>query len=222
VVVVTDPASATDPRALSVPCGTMPGMAATASPPPADYAQLLDDVQHRVRAGHAATMHVVNGEMQALYRAIGRSLLERTRNGWSAEALERMGADLRAQFPNSIAFSPSNFDYMRRFAEAWPDPAAAPPLEHLPWGHIRVLLDEASDPQVRDWYAAAAVQYGWSENVLRQQILHRAHQRGHDDVRGTEEAAGRTQPPRGMDADRLLRDINAVVDQRLPGDDGRP
>jgi predicted nuclease of restriction endonuclease-like (RecB) superfamily len=178
VVVVTDPASATDPLTLSVLCGTMPGMAATASPPPADYAQLLDDVQHRVRAGHAATMHVVNGEMQTLYRAIGRSLLERTRNGWSAEALEQMGADLRAQFPNSIAFSPSNLDYMRRFAEAWPDPAAAPPLEHLPWGHIRVLLDKISDPQVRDWYAAAAVRHGWSPDVLLHQIRNRTHVRG--------------------------------------------
>ncbi len=67
---------------------------------------------------------------------------------------------------------------MRRFADAWPDPAAAPPLEHLPWGHIRVLLDEAADPQARDWYAAAAVAHGWSENVLLQQILNRTHVRG--------------------------------------------
>jgi len=156
----------------------MPGMAATASPPPADYAQLLDDVQQRVRAAHAATMHVVNGEMQRLYRAVGRSLLERTRNGWSAEALERVGADLRAHFPNSIAFSPSNLDYMRRFAEAWPDPATAPPLEHLPWGHIRVLLDQVTEPQARDWYAAAAVEHDWSENVLLQQILNRTYVRG--------------------------------------------
>ena len=177
MVVVTDPASATDPLALSVLCGTMPGMAATASPSPADYAQLLDDVQHRVRAAHAATVRVVNGEMQTLSRAIGRSLLERARNGWSAEALERMGADLRAQFPNSIAFSPSNLDYMRRFAEAWPDPAAAPPLEHLPWGHIRVLLDEFSDPRVRDWYVAAAVRHGWSQDVLLHQIRNRTHVR---------------------------------------------
>jgi len=130
VVVVTDPASATDWLALSVLCGTMPGMAATASPPPADFAQLLDEVQHRVRAAHAATMCMVNGEMQTLYRTIGRRLLDRTRNGWSAEALERLGADLRAEFPNSIAFSPSNLDYMRRFAEAWPDPVAG-------GGHLR-------------------------------------------------------------------------------------
>ncbi|MEI4272161.1 alcohol dehydrogenase catalytic domain-containing protein [Klenkia sp. LSe6-5] len=25
--------------------------------------------------------------------------------------------------------------------------AVAPPLEHLPWGHIRVLLDQVTDPQ---------------------------------------------------------------------------
>ncbi len=74
---------------------------------------------------------------------------------------------------------------MRRFAEAWPDPAAAPSLEYLRWGHIRVLLDEVSDPRARDWYAAAAERHGWSENVLRHQILNGFHRRkSGDDPRG--------------------------------------
>ena len=67
---------------------------------------------------------------------------------------------------------------MRRFAEAWPDPAAAPPLEHLPWGHVRVLLDEVSEPQARDWYAAAAVRHGWSQDMLMHQIFDRAQVHG--------------------------------------------
>ncbi len=66
---------------------------------------------------------------------------------------------------------------LRRFAEARPDPVVAPPLEHLPWGHIRVLLDGVADPHARDWYAAAAVRGGWSENVLLHQILNRTHER---------------------------------------------
>jgi hypothetical protein len=129
-----------------------------------------------------------------------------------------MEADLRAQFPEMIALSPGNLDYMRRFADAWPEPAAAPPLEHLPWGHIRVLLDEAGDPQIRDWYAAAAVRYGWSENVLLHQILNRSHVRGFaGDPDGEEGTVGRFQGLPGLDPDRLRRDIDAVVDQRLPG-----
>jgi DUF1016 N-terminal domain len=163
-------------------------MAATTSPPPADYGQLLADLKRQVRTSQTAAIHSVNGQMLQMYRAIGRTLLERAADGWSAEALDRVGADLRAQFPDSIAFSARNLEYMRRFAETWPDPTATPPLEHLPRGHIRVLLDEVADPQVRDWYAAAAVRYGWSEGILRHQILNRSHLRSRgDDPPGGEE-----------------------------------
>ena len=163
---------------LSVLCGTMPHMAASASPPPTDYGQLLGDLRQQVRSSQAAAHRAVNAEMLALYRTIGRTLLDRMGDGWSAAVVEKMGADLRTQFPDMAALSPVNLDYMRRFAEAWPDPAAAPPLEHLPWGHIRVLLDEVADPPVRDWYAAAAVRHGWSQDVLLHQILNRTHVRG--------------------------------------------
>ena len=145
-------------------------MAATASPLPADYGHLLGDLQQQVRTSQAAAMRAANAEMLKLYRTLGRTLLERLRNGWTAEAVRRMGADLRAQFPDMVALSPGNLDYMRRFAEAWPDPTAAPPLEALPWGHIRLLLDEVPDPQARNAYAVAAVQYGWSHDVLLHQI----------------------------------------------------
>lgn len=75
---------------------------------------------------------------------------------------------------------------MRRFAEAWPDPAAAPPLDRLTWGHIRLLLGEIGDPPVRDWYAAAAVTFGWSRDVLLNQIKARSHLRAlPDGVAGT-------------------------------------
>ena len=173
-----DPCGAPHPLTLSVHCGTIPEMAATASPPPADYGQLLGDLQRHVRTSQAAARVAVNAEMLALYRTIGRTLLDRMGDGWSAAVVEKMGADLRTQFPDMAALSPVNLDYMRRFAEAWPDPAAAPPLEHLPWGHIRVLLDEVADPPVRDWYAAAAVRHGWSQDVLLHQILNRTHVRG--------------------------------------------
>ena len=56
---------------------------------------------------------------------------------------------------------------MRAFAEAWPDAeivqqAAA----QLPWGHNLVLLERLKEPAERLAYAQAAVEHGWSRNVL--------------------------------------------------------
>jgi predicted nuclease of restriction endonuclease-like (RecB) superfamily len=139
----------------------------------------LIDLQRQVRASHAAAFRAVNTEMIALYRVIGRTLLDRQRqDGWDAAATERLGVELRAAHPAMRGMSPRNLRYMQAMVEAWPDPAAQPQLEHLPWEHIQVLLDEVEDAPARDWYATAAVARGWSRNVLLNQIKARTHLRG--------------------------------------------
>src|SRR5258708_22261763 len=67
---------------------------------------------------------------------------------------------------------------MRTLAETWPDAAMLPQLvATLPWGHQRVLLDRIKDPSVREWYLKAAVEHGWSRNVLVYQISTALHER---------------------------------------------
>lgn len=73
--------------------------------------------------------------------------------------------------------SRSNLFYMRFFAQAWPDPIVQQAAGQLPWGHITVLLDKATDQIQRDWYAAAAAEHRWSRNVLLNQIMNRLHTR---------------------------------------------
>ncbi len=63
-----------------------------------------------------------------------------------------------------------NLVYMRTFAAAYPGGIAQQPVAQLPWGHLTVLLDKVSDPGERDWYAAAAVEHGWSRAVLTHQV----------------------------------------------------
>jgi predicted nuclease of restriction endonuclease-like (RecB) superfamily len=85
--------------------------------------------------------------------------------------IDRLGTDLQKQFPGVEGYSPSNVKYMRSLAEAWPDPEIVPQLVALlPWGHLRVLLDQLKEREQREWYLRAAVEYGWSRNVLVLQI----------------------------------------------------
>jgi predicted nuclease of restriction endonuclease-like (RecB) superfamily len=45
-----------------------------------------------------------------------------------------------------------------------------PSVADLPWGHQVVLIEKIKDPGERAWYGQAAVEHGWSRNVLVHQI----------------------------------------------------
>ncbi len=107
-----------------------------------------------------------------LYWSIGRDILDRQEQaGWGAKVIDRLSADLRREFPTMRGLSVRNLKYMRAFAKAWPDSkivqqAAA----QLPWFHNCVLLDKLKSTKERLDYAAAAVEHGWSRDILEIQI----------------------------------------------------
>jgi predicted nuclease of restriction endonuclease-like (RecB) superfamily len=47
----------------------------------------------------------------------------------------------------------------------------------LPWKHHCLLLDKLAEPRERLWYAAKAVEHGWSRDVLALQIGSGLHTR---------------------------------------------
>lgn len=104
---------------------------------------------------------------------MGRSILDRQRNqGWGAKVVDQISADLRREFPGQRGWSRSNIKNMRRFAEAWPSPDAIgqQAVGQLPWGHVVVLIERLAAAPDRDWYAAKAVENGWSRASLEFEI----------------------------------------------------
>ncbi|PZS25785.1 MAG: DUF1016 domain-containing protein [Pseudonocardiales bacterium] len=146
---------------------------------PAGYAELLATLKAEVRAAQVRAHRVVNTELLGLYWTIGDRILEQQRaEGWGTRVVERLADDLRAEFPDMRGFGRSNVFYMRAAAEAWPRAEVVQqPVGQLPWGHVTVLLDRFDDQAERDWYAAAAIEHGWSRNVLLNQIKNRLHER---------------------------------------------
>lgn len=170
--------------------------------PPPDYAGLLAEIKSRVKETRTTAALAANRELLGLYWDIGRLILSRQKKeGWGTKVIGRLAEDLQRAFPGQQGFSPRNLNYMRAFAEAWPAgnpeapapakaagqtpvsraPSAAPivqaPLAQLPWYHHLALLDKLSQPADRLWYAAKAVEHGWSRNVLLLQIASGLHRR---------------------------------------------
>ena len=147
---------------------------------PEGYAELLQGLKVRVRNAQVRAQRVVNTQLLELYWGIGSEILTQQKSqAWGSGVVGRLASDLRAEFPQMTGLSRSNLFYMRAFAVAWPGEGVIvqQAVGQLPWGHITVLLDKLNDARTRTWYAQAAVEHGWSRNVLMNQIMNRTHER---------------------------------------------
>lgn len=147
---------------------------------PDGYREFLADLKVRVRETQMRAARAANTQVLRLYWSIGHDILQRQdAAGWGAGVVDRLAKDLRAEFPDQRGWSRRNLLYMRAFARAWPDQEA---FVHqagaqLPWRHVTTLLDRLKTAADRNWYAAQAVEHGWSRAVLETQIASHLHHR---------------------------------------------
>ncbi|NQX13065.1 DUF1016 domain-containing protein [Microbacteriaceae bacterium VKM Ac-2855] len=147
---------------------------------PTGYEPFLRSLTSRVQDAQLRAQRTVNAQLISLYWDLGHAILDQqAREPWGAKVLDRLAEDLRLAFPTMTGLSRSNLFYMRAFAAAWPDRENVPQaVGHLPWGHVRLLLDKLSDPDVRAAYAAAAADNAWTRSLLlnhvKNQTLERA------------------------------------------------
>ncbi|WP_426625694.1 PDDEXK nuclease domain-containing protein [Leifsonia sp. McL0607] len=145
---------------------------------PESYGRVLEDLKQRVKLSQVRVRRRANNELVRLYYSIGHTILEhQEEQGWGAGVIERLAPDLSAAFAGVQGFSPTNLRYMRAAALAWPDQNLPQAVGELPWGHVRARLDRLDTTEDRNWYAAAAVEQGWSRNVLLDRIKARTRQR---------------------------------------------
>jgi len=139
---------------------------------PEGYDSFLRNLKDRVRTAQLRACLSVNRELILLYWRTGRDILERQNQaGWGAKVIDRLARDLHSEFPDMKGLSRTNLLYMRAFAEAWPDESFVQQVVgQIPWGHNLRILDLLKDRDDREWYVRAALQHGWSRNVLVHQI----------------------------------------------------
>jgi predicted nuclease of restriction endonuclease-like (RecB) superfamily len=136
------------------------------------YTDWLAAIKTRVVTARQRAALAVNAELVQLYWNIGHDILQRqARQGWGSKVIDRLAQDLHAAFPDTKGFSSRNLNYMRAFAEAWPDEDfVQQAVAQLPWGHNVLLLTKLKDPTVRLRYAQETIAGGWSRSTLEANI----------------------------------------------------
>ena len=93
----------------------------------------------RIQAGWA-----VNRELVMLYWDIGRGIVEKQQTaGWGEAVVERLAADLRAEFPGMTSFSADNVWRMRQFYTEYSAPEfLEQAVQELEWGTGMAFLGQ--------------------------------------------------------------------------------
>lgn len=146
----------------------------------ADCASLLAEVKERVRAAQYEALRAVNKELIGLYWDIGRIICERQAGGssWGKSVVERLAADLRAEFTGVQGFSAQNLWYMRQFYRAYQGHEKLQPLVgEISWTKHLVILGKCSDPLEREFYIRSTKKFGWTKNVLIHQIENQSYEK---------------------------------------------
>lgn len=93
------------------------------SPLTPDYASFLTELKGRIQTARLQAGRAVNRELVMLYWDIGRGIVEKQRTaGWGDSVVERLAADLRAEFPDIRGFSGRNVWDMKRLYLACSEP----------------------------------------------------------------------------------------------------
>jgi len=167
---------------------------------PADYTGLLADIKQRVRHAQTRAVLAVNAELIRLYWEIGALIDTRQqKEGWGAGVIPLLALDLHNDLPEEKGFSERNIKQMLAFYREYPHLEFVPQavaqigdspkvqqlvalfpadlMQSIPWGHHGILMARVKDHATRQWYMQAAIENGWSRNILVMQIETAAHQR---------------------------------------------
>ncbi len=144
-----------------------------------EYPHLLIEIKERIRFAQYEALRAVNKELVGLYWDIGRMIAERQKEaGWGRSVVERLAADLRAEFPGIGGFSAQNLWYMRQFYLAYNGHAKLQPLVgEIAWTHNLVIMSKCKNPLEREFYIRMTRKFGWSKNVLVHQIDNQSYEK---------------------------------------------
>jgi predicted nuclease of restriction endonuclease-like (RecB) superfamily len=152
------------------------------------YGEILQLLKQKIKTAQQKAILAVNNELLSVYWEIGKAISEQEHlAGWGGKIVDKLAADLKAEFPEMKGLSPRNLRYMRDFALAYPSflqQAAAKSQStkiednlilqqlaaKLPWGHHQVLLTKLKTIAERAFYIRKAVENGWSRSVLEHHI----------------------------------------------------
>lgn len=141
-----------------------------------EFKEVVVNIKNEIRSAQIKTMKEVNSNLIMLYFKVGKILDENSFYGSSF--IKNVSQAIKLEYPNAGGYSERNLNYMKLFYEEYKEhPNLQQVVANLPWGHNLLLMQKIKNIDVRMIYANAAIENGWSRNILDMQIKTNYHLR---------------------------------------------
>lgn len=144
-----------------------------------NYKGTLELIKHEIQTARFYVVKAITKEHIELYWKIGKIILEKQKEqGWGKSVVEKISHDLQKDYPGSNGYSARNLWDMRRFYSRYSKNEKLRQLvAEVPWGQNLLILTKIKNDKEAEFYLNATKEYGWSRNVLLNQIKAQAYKR---------------------------------------------
>ena len=144
-----------------------------------DYNSFIIDIKNKIRNSQYEAMKAVNKTLINLYWGIGKEIYnQQQEKGWGKSIVEVLAKEIKKEFPDVQGFSARNLWNMRIFYIEYKDNEILQPLvAEISWTKNIVIMEKCKEPLEREFYIKMTKKYGWTKDVLINQIENKSYEK---------------------------------------------
>jgi len=137
-----------------------------------EYKTFFKEIKERIHKAQYDAFKAVNKELINLYWDIGKSIVNKQAAlGWGKAIVETLARDLQKEFPGIQGFSSQNLWNMRQFYLLYKDNSKLQPLVgEISWTKNVIIMQRCKDNIQREFYIKTTKKFGWTKDVLINQL----------------------------------------------------
>ena len=137
-----------------------------------EYRSFFKEIKERIYRAQYDALKSVNKELIKLYWDIGKSIVAKQEKlGWGKAIVESLAKDLQKEFPGIQGFSSRNLWNMRTFYLTYKNNQKLQPLvAEISWTKNIIIMERCKDNIRREFYLKATKKFGWTKDVLINQL----------------------------------------------------
>ncbi|MDR3308517.1 MAG: PDDEXK nuclease domain-containing protein [Tannerella sp.] len=138
----------------------------------------ITEIKQKIRQAQYDAMRAVNVQLINLYWEIGKSIAEKQVESWGKSIVQTLSKELQSEFPGVGGFSVANLWSMAQFyAEYHAVENLQPLVGEISWTKHIAIMSKCKDNLEREFYIRSTRKFGWTKNVLINQIENKTYEK---------------------------------------------